>query len=265
MTSGRITLTVLLAALSLPGCSDPREEFGKTYYLDGAGNWGFGVADVANGLERAGYDGAVETFLWTTSFNPAIDQVNRIGARLRALGLAGLIDDYIDKHPDKDVNVIALSAGTGVTIWAIENLRAGHQVNNVVLLGSSLSYDYDIRKAAENIRGKIYVYFSPHDTILQAPVRALGTIDGKLNHEAAGLVGLHPPHGPDEKVVNTAWNRRYVRYGWTGAHTDCTSEPFVRNVLARHILPSSEPTPEQESAPATQPADLAARGSPKRR
>jgi hypothetical protein len=212
-----------------------REKFGKTYYIDGAGTWGFGVAEVAMGLEKANYPGHVEAYMWTTSFNPAIDQVNRPAAHLRATILTAKIQDYLDHYPERDVNIIALSAGTGIAVWAVEGLASGYEVNNLVLLGSSLSSNYDMKKALRKTRGKVYVYYSQHDAVLDGPVRLLGTIDGKANATAAGLVGLRPPGGGGGKIVNIGWQSRYQRYGWTGAHTDCTSEPFVQHVISAHI------------------------------
>ena len=228
-------------AAVMGGCvstPDARDVFGKTYYIDGAGNWGFGVVEVARGLKAAGYPGSVEAFLWTTSFNPAIDQINRPAARMRALELKARINSYLDRYPDNDVNIIALSAGTGVAVWAIEGLDADRGINALVLLGSSLSSDYDMVKALPRIRSHVYVYYSPHDTILEGPVRILGTIDGKMGGDSVGLVGLHPPGGGEDRITNVVWSPEYESYGWTGAHTDCTSEPFVQHILAAHIMPS---------------------------
>jgi len=234
---GPLGLGVVLGGLiPLVGCNDPTERFGKTYYLDGAGNWGFGVAEVASGLRAAGYQGHVEVYLWTTSFNPAIDQVNRPMAHLRAAILTGKIQDYLRRYPDNDVNIIALSAGTGVAVWAVEALEPPFKVNNMILLGSSLSYDYDMRKALRHIKGKVIVYYSPHDSVLEGPVRWLGTIDGKVGVDSAGLAGLHPPGGGQGKIINIGWSPRFLKYGWTGAHTDCTSESFVRAELAKYIV-----------------------------
>lgn len=243
MSGSRAVCGVLLVvAVGLAGCSHPREKFGKTYYLDGAGNWGFGVADVARGLENANYPGHVEAYMWTTSFNPAIDQINRPAAHLRAAMLTGKMQDYLNKHPGNDINIIALSAGTGVAIWAVEALDPSYKVNNLVLLGSSLSSDYDMRRALGRMKGRVFVYYSPHDGILEGPVQILGTIDGKMGAVAAGLVGLHPPGGAAGRIVNIGWQPGYQRYGWTGAHTDCTSEPFIRHIVSAHII-GSKPAP----------------------
>ncbi|HUW84952.1 MAG TPA: hypothetical protein VMZ31_19400 [Phycisphaerae bacterium] len=247
---------VLVGLAASAGCVDPREDFGKTYYIDGAGNWGFGVAEVAQGLKAAGYRGHVEAYLWTTSFNPAIDQVNRPAAHLRAAILTQKIQDYLRNHPRNDVNIIALSAGTGIAVWAVEALESSYRVNNLVLLGSSLSSDYDMRKAVTKIKGHVYVYYSRYDTILDGPMRVLGTIDGRMDVDAAGLVGLHPRGGDRGKIVNIGWGPQYQRYGWTGAHTDCTSEPFVRRYIAAHVMSGAEagPVPKARAASPSIPA-----------
>lgn len=226
----------------LSGCRSarPAERLGKTFYLDGAGNWGFGTHDVPAGLREAGYDGDVEIYLWTTSLMPLIDQWNIVGAKLRAQALSRRIADYLHAYPDNEVNVIALSAGTGVAIWAIEGLPDDVKVNNAVLLGSSLSSDYDVSEALSHMKGRIFVYYSAHDDVLAA-VRLVGTIDGKRGVDSAGLVGLKAPPDQTHRVVNIPWNRRYMAYGWTGAHTDCTRKDFVREVIAKHVVMHQRP------------------------
>ncbi len=234
---GRSRSALFLLVLCCAGCEmgNPREEFGKTYYLDGAGNWGYGVADVPAGLRSAGYKGDVEVYIWTTSFNPAIDQVNIGANKLRAAMLTGKIQSYMRRQPGKDVNVIALSAGTGIATWAVEGLKENEQIANLVLLGSSLSYNYDMDKALRRIKGKVYVYFSNHDEVLLTGARALGTVDRKFV-DGAGLRGLSPNNKTSPKVVNIGWNSRYLSLGWTGAHTDATSSGFVAREIAPRIL-----------------------------
>ncbi|NOX58932.1 MAG: hypothetical protein GXP29_08760 [Planctomycetes bacterium] len=235
----RLQITLILAlGLGLMGGCQKRgaaEPFGKTYYLDGAGNWGFGASDVPAGLEQAGYHGDVELYVWTMSFNPLVDQLNIPGARLRASLLARKIEGYHRRFPDRNINMIALSAGTGVATWAIENLEGGARINNLILLGSSLSHDYDMTAALRNMDGKIYVYHSPYDEVLET-VKIVGTIDGKRGVSSIGAVGLKPPRGLSDRVVNTPWNRSWIRLGWAGAHTDCTNSRFVRYEIAKHIL-----------------------------
>lgn len=236
-------MILLALALIASGCqsANPKAEpYGKTYYLDGAGNLGFGTAEVPRGLRQAGYKGDVEVYIWTMSLNPLLDQLNILGAA-RAAGrrLAGRIKKYKERYPDQRVNIIALSAGTGVAVWACENLDADSRIENLVLLGSSLSYDYDMSKALPNIKEHVYVYHSPKDAML-GTVELFGTIDRKLGVKSAGQVGLRPIHGDGGKIVNTPWSSEWRDLGWSGGHTDCTNAKFVANEISRRILSSAE-------------------------
>ncbi len=229
---------VSLLVLAVVGCNDPKEKFGRTWYLDGAGNLGFGVGEMVHGLEKAGYRGQVSAFHWSLTMNPLADQFFKPLAGLGAGRLAGCIQDYLKRHPDNDVNVVALSAGTAVALNAVKHLKPPYKINNMVLLAASVSCQYDTRPVLKNMKGKIYVYYSQNDAMLSGPVKVLGAFGGKLGDDPAGLCGLHAP-GSGYRVVNIPWRPRYQRYGWTGSHTSCVSEAFVERVVSRHIMPRS--------------------------
>ena len=256
-------MTLALAAVfPSMGCSDSdphasrEDQYGRTYYIDGAGNWGFGVAEVRSGLRQARYKGNIINYTWSPFLNPALDQtIGRGAAHARGVELGKQINGYLQKYPEAEVNIISLSAGTGVCVWACEAVQPPAQVHSIVLLGSSLSSNYDMREALKHIGGGVYVYYSSQDGILEGPVRALGTIDGRMDSPSAGLVGLHPPGGAAGKIFNIGWSSRYEAYGWAGGHTDSTSEPFVANVLARHIVPAvadKDATPGRQAVPVKQ-------------
>lgn len=234
-----LLLVGLLFAAAAGGCVDPKEQFGRTWYLDGAGNWGFGALGVPSGLEKAGYRGQVSNHHWSLTMNPALDQTLRFLARGSGKGLGREITAFLERHPDADANVIALSAGTGVGIWAIENVKPPHKVNNFIMLGSSLSSKYDTRKALKHMKGNIYVYHARNDPVLQGPVRALGTIDGTFDN-AAGLVGLRGPGANSGRIKNIAWKPKYAALGWTGGHVDCVGQRFVAAELEKWIVPRPE-------------------------
>ena len=243
-----------LALIALiAGCGPtfgPQAQNGITFFCPGAGNIDFGDQGVRDGLRGAGYRGQVATYVWTISFNPAIDQSLRLNARLRASGLADHIKQYIDKFPGTPVNLIGLSAGTGVVIWALEDLKPAYKVDNVVLLASSLHHKYDVGKALRRVKGNIYNYYSPNDPILGGPMKVFGTIDGVFFEDGAGAVGLHSPSGSG-RVVNIAWRPEFSKYGYSGGlHTDVTSSAFVRAEISQHIIGASA-TGRRETAPAT--------------
>ena len=135
------------------------------------------------------------------------------------------------------MHIIAFSAGTGVAVWACEALRPPGHVHSLILLGSSLSHNYEMTEALANISGGVYVYHSPEDAILTGPVTTLGTIDSELGVESAGIIGLHPKRGDRDRIYNTEWSTDFEKYGWQGGHTDPLKAQFVREVLAQHIVP----------------------------
>jgi hypothetical protein len=72
--------------------------------------------------------------------------------------------------------------------------------------------------------------------VLDGSVRVIGTIDRKQGVDSVGLVGLRKPKGLEDRIVNIPWKRSYMRAGWTGAHTDVTSKPFVKQYISHHIV-----------------------------
>ena len=218
--------------MAVAGChtGGGAERYGKTYYLDGAGNWGWGTSGVVEGLRQAGYPGDVEPFPWTTSLVPLLDQVNPIGAKLRAGSLADKIAQYRKEYPNTQVNLIGRSA-----VQTAERLPDEVKIDNVILLGASMSHKYDVSEALKHMRGKIYVYYSPNDGFL-APVKLLGTVDGKYGVSSAGQVGLAAPPGMEHRVVNIGWSPEWVKYGWTGGHLECAQPEFVRTQIVRHVM-----------------------------
>lgn len=259
---GGVCAAVVLGLLALTGCGPEytqRATQGITYYCPGAGHIDFGDLNVRKGLEAAGYDGEVATVVWTVSLNAAIDHSLRINAKLGALRLANFIKDYIEKYPGRPINLIGLSAGTGVAVWALEELPPDVQVDDVILLSSSLYHRYDLRKALTHVRGKIYNYYSTNDAVLAGPMKIFGTVDGVFFEDGAGSVGLHPPTGAD-RVVNIPWSPAFKRYGYHGGHLDSTSPDFVHYVLARHLAITSPEAPPKAAASASDAVLLDASG-----
>lgn len=239
----------------------PEERVGKIYYLDGAGNYGFGQGTVPEGLRSAGYRGDIEVYNWTSVLGGAfLDQMLIFHAKAQGDALAKRIDAYLDRYPDKEVNVIALSAGTGVACWAAGKLAPEHKINNMVLLGSSLSKTFqEMPEALEHVKGKVYVYHSPSDPVLSVLVRFAGTIDRQFT-ECAGEVGLEPPAGAApsvrslyrRKVQNIPYQASFKALGYIGDHTSCTTAAFVRGQIAPRILTHKDRVPPRDATSASQ-------------
>lgn len=224
--------------------------FGVTYYLDGAGGgntlspWAGGVR---KGLDLAGADGEFKLFRWNTGLGVPIDQAASVEyKRQKARKLAAEIRTYKHGHPNSPVNLVALSAGTAVAVFALEELAPEHSVNHVVLLGSSLSAHYDLSRALESVRGRFVVFTSPRDTVLSLLVPLAGTADREYCGAcAAGLKGFHVPPGKAgdpraiaayNRVEQVDWREEFASAGNNGGHTDTVKPRFVSAYVAPILL-----------------------------
>lgn len=254
------------------GCSDVADliisrqpegdvEAGITYYIGGAGPIGnVGSFDVPAGLRDAGYPGCVEVFTWQ-SWTHAGDQINLARNREKAAELADRIRRYRRDHPTQPINIIALSAGTGIATFALEYLPEDIGIDRVFFLACSLSSRYDLTRALKRIRQRLYVLYSPHDRVLNTLVWYTGTIDRSTAKEGiAGLEGFYIPAVPRmdtlaqyQKVQNVPYRLEFTEVAYEGGHTDVTSRAFVRRYLAPALLGRDGrllgPHPEQRYEP----------------
>lgn len=240
----------VLLALANFGCASGEANFnpnGAVFYADGAGgggitNWGAGVQE---GLKRAGYTGTFDEYSWETGLGVIADQEESVSAK-RAQGqkMAKLIMDYKAKYPDSPVDLIGLSAGTLIVVYALEAMPESAKVDEVVLLSSSISGDYDLTKALMRVSGDMYVTTSPNDSVLSTLAPAFGTADRKYTGQnIAGLHGFQMPMnaGPQtrrlySKVMLMAWDPSWESYGDAGGHTDTAKPSFVQHVIAPLIM-----------------------------
>jgi hypothetical protein len=243
----------------------PPERDGRVYYLDGAGggggltNWGNGVRD---GLRAAGFEGDFVNFRWQTGAGVAVDQSKPASMkRAKARKLAQMIREYKDANPDEAVNLVGLSAGTAIAVFALEELRENHVIDNAILLGSSLNADYDLTEALKRTHNRMYVFTSNRDTVLRFLMPLAGTADRKvLGGKAAGVTGFRLPKKADAetrhlyaKVVNIAWVPEFEQAGHAGGHLDVVNRRFVKEYVAPLVFQEGPRFMQAGARPAAQP------------
>ncbi|MCG8405066.1 MAG: PT domain-containing protein [Phycisphaerales bacterium] len=253
----RRQLILIVCLLSSPnvGCSyifqkvvhlqpEGDEQFGITYYVGGAGPIGnIGSFDVPGGLRDAGYKGRVEVHTWQ-SWNHAGDQMDLRRNQEKAAELADKLRQYRRRYPRNEINIIALSAGSGIAAFALEFLPEGIGVNKVFFCSCSLSSRYDLTRALKRIKSRLYVLYSPHDQILKNLVWHTGTVDRSDGREGiAGLEGFRMPSRPRrdtlaqyEKVQNIPHRFEFAGADYDGGHTDVTERAFVGLYLAPALM-----------------------------
>jgi len=229
--------------MSYLGTDTRGSEHGRTYFVGGAGGIGnaVGTVDVPKGLREARYKGSIEVFAWQAVLGGTLrDLVDRDRNEGQARRLAARIEEYMDAYPGRRVNIVALSAGTGIATWALEALPKERSVGTVVFLGSALSRNYDLSAAMQKIDGHLYCFYSADDPLLRYGLPITGSVDRKDGEtSAAGLYGFTLPAKADNakrdwyrsKLRNRPYKSEYAAYGYYGLHADSTSPQFIAKVV----------------------------------
>ena len=265
MAIGRVILTMLVMVIfssckTIPvGLPMPlpnraaRMEHGYLYYLDGAGggtarkNWAEGVKE---GLLAAGYPGGATMYSWETGRGLLADQTASVSyKRGKAKKMASKIEAYAKKHPEAPVSILGFSAGCAEAVFALEALPETVQVDYVVLLGASISEDYDLTEALERVRKKLYLYTSTKDEMLGFLMKFSGTADRKFHDPGAGIKGFVLPRGASyatrrayaDKIVSMAWTKALKQDDDSGKHFDNVNMEFIRDHVAPLLM--GEPVP----------------------
>lgn len=148
-----------------------------------------------------------------------------VARRLEALAKA---------YPGVPIYVTAHSGGAGIAAWALEDLPAGVQVDQLVLLANALSPGFDMGPALKHVRGKCYVVTSETDTVLKM-CAAFGTVD-RVYTPAAGLSGFEMK---DDKLVTMPYQEGWMNLDNLGDHIGPMQRAFAAKVLAPLLVPAA--------------------------
>jgi pimeloyl-ACP methyl ester carboxylesterase len=249
--------------ISTLGTDEHGLQYGKTWFIGGAGSIGnvVGTFDVPKGLRAAKYRGAIEVFAWQAVLGGTLrDQLDRERSEGEARRLAKDIEEYMKRFPGRRVNIIALSAGTGIAVWTLEALPRRCQVGTVVFLGSSLSREYDLSTALTRIAGHLHCFHSTGDPLLRFGLPLTGSVDRDGSSSgAAGLYGFAVPPKASaatkqlyaERLRDYPYQSDYAKYGYWGLHADSTAPSFIEHVVAPLL---NEPLDGSEPPPANRPS-----------
>jgi len=239
-------LPVLLLA-SAAGCDVTRyagpelRQQGLVVVVPGVGGVIWDVKQMVEGLHDGGAAGSIEVFDWAIPPAPFTYMLNhwmRSRQRPHAARLATLIADHRRRHPNAPVRLLAASGGSGIALYALEALPPDAQVDDVVLICSAVSPDFDLTLALSHVRGELVSHHSDHDTMMALGTTLAGTFEG-LHTPAAGAVPFRlPPNASPQsrteyaKLKQIPWNESFVVDGNHGGHMGPTAYAFVRNRLA---------------------------------
>lgn len=180
------------------------------------------------------------------------DLSNVADQRRGAEKLAGEVQTWVARHPDRPVFLVGKSGGTAIVAGALERLPEG-SVASALLLASALSPGYDLSTALRAVRGELVAFWSPYDVlILGVGTLLFGTMD-RVRSVGAGLVGFRVPQALDddgrrryaERLRQVRWGRAMIRVGNLGGHAGTDNPAFLR----RYVVPllrhdAANPSPE---------------------
>ena len=224
--------------------------------LPGIEGQGLMSRQIVEGLDRGKVPYALEVYDWTTGIAPLFltHQMDRERNQVAAEGLAKRVQEYAEAYPGRPIWLVGLSGGGGIAVFALEALPVGFDVEGAVLIAPSLSREYDLSRALEHVRTKMYHYYSPSDLVfLGFGTLAFGTMD-RIHGESAGRRGFVEPTGL------TQWEQGlYVTHleqvrrsegglAFSALHVTSANPIFIERVVAPHIRPADGRYPVPEAA-----------------
>ena len=194
---------------------------------------------------EAGYRGAGEMVSWETGKGLIKDQDASLAyKRAQAEAGAASIRNYQKAYPSAPVNLLGFSAGTAEAIFSLEVLPETAPVGQVVLLGTSISRDYDLTRALKRVKNKLYIFTSTHDRMVGTMMKFSGTADRKFHDPGAGIKGFVLPAGASaatrqlyaEKIVTIPYSKEFRKDGYKGHHFDNVKQEFIRDHVAPLLM-----------------------------
>jgi pimeloyl-ACP methyl ester carboxylesterase len=156
--------------------------------------------------------------------------------------LAARIWSIRQRDPHARICLVGYSGGTAVVLAAAERLPPGG-VDRVILLGSGLSGNYDLRPALACAREGIDSFWSTHDSLLELAGDVIGTPDGG-KVVPAGRVGFARRITCEadarlyRKLRQHRWHEGMERCDHYGGHFDYTKAAFLEEYVLPLICPS---------------------------
>jgi pimeloyl-ACP methyl ester carboxylesterase len=225
---------------------------GTIILLGGINDMLFVTKSWQYGLRRAGMPHRVIRFIWQQGLWAMLcfaDLWNTKHHRREAQRLADLIRRTQAQHPGEPIHIIAHSAGTAITAYAIEILGPNQPITSAMLVGSGLSPRFDLSSALAGTTAGIFTIESWLDCFyLGIGTCLLGTADRHWT-PAAGMIGFHEPKNAPQATPLQAhrWKLRDVQTGWLGGHLSIAAPGFVKHILAPWIRNAEQlaTSPEQ--------------------
>ncbi len=198
---------------------------------------------IARGLVAGQLSHAIQIIDWRRfrPWNPlhlAMQRHNRTQARV----VAELIVNYQRDFPGQPVHLIGHSAGAGMALFVLEQLREDQAVTSVTLLSAAVSRKFDVGRLLNRTKAGIWNFYSALDLpTVGIGTMLFGTMDRRHTVSAGALGFVTTSHDsvspensqkprprlnqiPYQKIMARSWN--------FGGHFGSTNAVFVRENIA---------------------------------
>jgi pimeloyl-ACP methyl ester carboxylesterase len=220
-------------------------QHGVVFALNGSGNLQLTSSALEKAVANAGLPLEVVTVDWSQG-SVVADHTDWQHAQEEGCHLAGRITAYRQANPGQAIFLVAHSAGSGVALTAAAALPPG-SVNRIILLGPSVSTDFDLRPALRCTQDGMDVFYSRRDVFsLGFGIAFVGTSDGGSGCQAAGRFGFRVQAESDEdellyaKLNQHPWDRCQARAGNHGFHSGTHRQRFLHTFVLPLLTDSAK-------------------------
>jgi pimeloyl-ACP methyl ester carboxylesterase len=214
------------------------------FVADGAGNYQMASKMLRSAVGETGAPLDVETFVWSHGYKKVLpDQVDFAHARMQGEHLADAVLALCKQHPDARIHLVGHSAGSMVVLSAAEHLPAD-AVASIVLLGPSVSCEYDIRPALRCARCGLEVHYSSRDWLYLGLCTGLVGCADRRRCGASGRCGFSLlVESPDdeqllERLHQHAWQPDDRQLGNHGGHYGAYQVEYLKARVLPVLLKS---------------------------
>src|SRR5439155_21717815 len=143
-------------------------------HLPGIGGEMWLDRNLIAGLRDGEVDAEMRIYDWTGADRGIVALGSTARHVEQANKVAEMIAAVYHADPRRRIIVTSHSAGTGIAVWALEQLPDNVQIDTLLMMQSALSPTYDLSKALAHVRGQAYSFWSILDPVVGGGTKLLG-------------------------------------------------------------------------------------------
>ncbi|HEX3358595.1 MAG TPA: hypothetical protein VHS31_16590 [Tepidisphaeraceae bacterium] len=210
---------------------------------------------LIQGLHDGGIAGKIELYDWTGADRGLMALMQEQRHAKQSEIVAKMLAQKAHAFPGIQITVTSHSGGCGIAVWALEKLPDDVVIENLLMMQSALSPDYDLSKALRHVHHAYSLYSELDSVVLGTGTRTAGTVDGVYS-DAAGRVGYKMPATADarqyQKLKQFEYQDEWMQYGDIGDHIGPMRYRFAKSMIVPLLQTGELPKPPPLTPATTQ-------------